>query len=233
MGLLGNLYTLAKVVRKKRSMNRTVRLLKANKGTEWFWQQLLELMANAQQWGLVKEQCLVAGQEERFAMAAENEQMMLECLYRIEREVGIDKSELERRRELERCIDIAIGRSREAEPQRRVERPVDKPARKDGHMSPQGVEEWDREHKRNIEARKSNIEARKRNIEARKRKIEAQSRQAEKVEDSPYIGSKVGRIFHRPGRSCTQNMQSENVVRFGSREAAAKRGYKPCLRCKP
>ena len=179
-----------------------------------------------------------------------------------------------------------------------------KAAKKDGYMIPQEVEEWDREHKRKIEARKRKTKAQKK-VEAKRRasrrdeglsysmqyaertykchhtgrtihigdyhfanqrgirlckdalaelyperaidfgckpvqtrakpgvKVEAQRRQAEKVKDAPYIGSRAGHTFHRPGRPCTQNLQAGNFVGFSSRKNAVKEGYKPCRRCKP
>lgn len=104
MGLFRNLYVIAKEVHEKHSMDRTVQIFKENKGNELYWQQLLELIAQAQHWGLVKQQCILAGQEKGFEMAAKNEQKMLECLDRIEKEVGIDEKELKRR------IDKVLGR---------------------------------------------------------------------------------------------------------------------------
>ena len=104
MGLFRNLYMITKEIREKRSMDRTIQIFKRNKGNEFYWKQLLELIAQAQHWSLAKERCLVAGQERGFAMAAENEQHFLECLDRIEKEVGIDEKELKRR------INKALGR---------------------------------------------------------------------------------------------------------------------------
>ena len=104
MGLFGNLYMVAKEVREKRSMDRTVQMFKRNKGNEFYWQQLIEYIAQAQHWRLAKEQCLAAGQEKGFEMASENEQGFIELLDRIEKDVGIDNKELKRR------IDKALGK---------------------------------------------------------------------------------------------------------------------------
>ena len=104
MGLFGNLYMLAKELREKRSMDRTVQILKRNKGNEFYWQQVLEIIGQLQRWTLAREQCLAEGQERGFEMAAKNEQGFLELLDRIEKEVGIDEKELKRR------IDKALGR---------------------------------------------------------------------------------------------------------------------------
>ncbi|MCK5472887.1 MAG: hypothetical protein KAI59_02555 [Planctomycetes bacterium] len=95
---------IVKEVREKRSMDRTIQIFKRNKGNEFYWQQLIEHIAQAQHWCLAKEQCLATGQEKGFEMAAENEQKFLECIDRIDKEVGIDKKELKRR------IDKALGR---------------------------------------------------------------------------------------------------------------------------
>ena len=96
MGLFRNLYMIAKEVHEKRSMDRTVQMFKRNKGNEFYWQKLIELISQAQRWSLVKEQCLATGQEKGFEMAAENEQKFLECIDRIEKEVGVDEKELKR-----------------------------------------------------------------------------------------------------------------------------------------
>lgn len=104
MGLFRNSYMIAKEVHEKRSMDRTVQMFKRNKGNEFYWQQLIEFIAQAQRWHLAKEKCLAAGQEKGFDMAAENEQKLLELLDRIEKEVGIDQKELKQR------IDKALGR---------------------------------------------------------------------------------------------------------------------------
>ncbi len=104
MGLFGDVYMLAKEIRDKRGMDRTVQIFRMHKGDELYWQWLLEFISQAQHWGLKKDECLMAGQKRGFEMAAKNEQKFLECLDRIEREVGIDKDELECR------INKALGR---------------------------------------------------------------------------------------------------------------------------
>lgn len=104
MGFFGFLYTMGKEIHNKRGMDKTVQMFKRNKGNEYYWQQLVEAIAQAQHWRLAREQCLAAGQERGFAMAAKNEQKYLELLDRIEKEVGIDEKELKRR------IDKALGR---------------------------------------------------------------------------------------------------------------------------
>ncbi|MCK4825518.1 hypothetical protein KA005_57755 [bacterium] len=104
MGLFGFLYTMGKEIHNKRGMDKTVQMFKRNKGNEYYWQQLVEAIAQAQHWRLAREQCLAAGQERGFAMAAKNEQKYLELLDRIEKEVGINEKELKRR------IDKALER---------------------------------------------------------------------------------------------------------------------------
>ena len=104
MGFFGNLYILVKEVHEKRSMDRMIQTFRRNKGNEFYWQQLIELIAQAQHWALMREQCLAAGKERGFAMAAKNEQKFLELLNRIEKEIGIDEKELQRR------IYKALGR---------------------------------------------------------------------------------------------------------------------------
>ena len=56
---------------------------------------------------------------------------------------------------------------------------------------------------------------------------------AEKLINSPYIGSLSGNTFHLPDKSCSQNIWPENLIRFESRADAIDNGYMPCLRCKP
>jgi hypothetical protein len=104
MGLLRNLYVIAKLVHQKRSMDRMVQMFERNKGNEFYWQQVIEAIAQAQHWTLAKQQCLFAGQEKGFEMAAKNEEFFVELLERVEKEVGIDETELKRR------IDKALGR---------------------------------------------------------------------------------------------------------------------------
>ncbi len=104
MGFFGDLYMLAQEVRDKRGTDRMVEWFRMHKGDELYWQQLLELISQAQYWGPKKDECLMAGQERGFDMAAKNEQKFLECLDRIEQEIGIDKDELECR------INKALGR---------------------------------------------------------------------------------------------------------------------------
>jgi hypothetical protein len=106
MGFFGDLYMLAKEVHDKQSMDKTIQIFREHKGDEIYWQYLLDIIAQAQYWSLKREQCATAGQERGFEMAAKNEQKFRECLDRIEREVGIDKDELEQR------INIAVGRDR-------------------------------------------------------------------------------------------------------------------------
>jgi hypothetical protein len=55
MGLFRNLYMIAKEAHEKHSMDRTVQIFKENKGNELYWQQLLELIAQAQHWGLAQQ----------------------------------------------------------------------------------------------------------------------------------------------------------------------------------
>ena len=97
MRFFGFLCTMGKEIYNKRGMDKTVEVFNRNKGNDFYWQELIELVAQAQHWRLVKEQCLATGQEKGFAMAAKNEQKFLECLARVETEVGIDEKELERR----------------------------------------------------------------------------------------------------------------------------------------
>lgn len=111
MGFFGDLCTLAKEIRDKQGMDKTIQIFRAHKGDELYWQYLLDIIAQVQYWTLKREQCAMAGQERGFEMAAKNEQKFLECLDRIEREVGIDKDELGRR------ISKALGRDRAKEEQ--------------------------------------------------------------------------------------------------------------------
>jgi len=104
MGFFGDLSMLAQEVRDKRGTDKVVQWFRMHKGDELYWQQLLEFISQAQHWGLKKDECLVAGQERGFEMAAKNQQKFLESLDRIAKEVGIDKDELERR------INKALGR---------------------------------------------------------------------------------------------------------------------------
>jgi hypothetical protein len=97
MGFFRNLYMIAKEVREKGSEDRTIQVFKRNKGNELYWQQLIDMIAQAQHWHIVKNQCLLSGQQKEFDMASENEQKFLVMLDRIEKEVGIDKEELNRR----------------------------------------------------------------------------------------------------------------------------------------
>lgn len=97
MGFFRNLYMTIKEVRERGAEDRTVQVFKRNKGNEIYWQQLIDMIAQAQHWHIVKNQCLLNGQQKGFDMASENEQGFLEMLDRIEREVGIDKEELDRR----------------------------------------------------------------------------------------------------------------------------------------
>lgn len=97
MGFLGLLYDMGKEIHHKRGMDKTVQAFKKNKGSEYYWQQLIEVIAQAQHWHLAAGQCLAAGKERGFAMAVKNEQNYLELLDRIEKEVGIDEKELKRR----------------------------------------------------------------------------------------------------------------------------------------
>lgn len=104
MGFFRNLYMIAKEVREKGAEDRTVQVFKRNKGNGFYWQQLIDMIAQAQHWHIVKNQCLLNGKQKGFEMASENEQKFLEMLDRIEKEVGIDKEELNRR------IDKVLGR---------------------------------------------------------------------------------------------------------------------------
>jgi hypothetical protein len=97
MGFFRNLYTIAKEVRKKGAEDRSIQIFKKNKGSELYWQQLVDMIAQAQHWRIVKNQCLLNGKQKGFEMASENEQGYLEMLDRVEKEVGIDKKELDRR----------------------------------------------------------------------------------------------------------------------------------------
>ncbi|MBN1506588.1 MAG: hypothetical protein JW955_07070 [Sedimentisphaerales bacterium] len=104
MGFFGDLRMLAQEVRDKQATDKTIEWFRMHKGDDLYWQQLLEIISQAQHWALQKNACLMAGKEKGFDMAAKNEQGYLECLDRVEREVGVDKEELERR------INKALGR---------------------------------------------------------------------------------------------------------------------------
>ena len=97
MGFFRNLYMTIKEVREKRSNDRMVQIFKKNKGNELYWRQLIDMIAQAQHWHIVKNQCILNGKQKGFEMASENEQKFLEIFDRIEKEVGIDKNELDRR----------------------------------------------------------------------------------------------------------------------------------------
>jgi hypothetical protein len=97
MGFFRNLYMIAKEVRKKGAEDHSIQIFKKNKGNELYWQQLIDMITQAQHWHIVKNQCLLNGKQKGFEMASENEQGYLEMLDRVEKEVGIDKQELDRR----------------------------------------------------------------------------------------------------------------------------------------
>jgi hypothetical protein len=97
MGFLGDMYRIVKEVRQKGADDRMVQIFKRNKGNELYWQQLIDMIAQAQHWHIARDRCLLNGQQKGFEMASKNEQGFLEMLDRIEREVGIDKEELNRR----------------------------------------------------------------------------------------------------------------------------------------
>jgi hypothetical protein len=104
MGLLSDICMCAKEVHDKRGMDKMIQWFKNHKGDELYWQQLLDIISQIQHWGLKKDECIMAGAEKGFEMASDNEQRFMECIDRIEAEVGIDKGELERR------INKALGR---------------------------------------------------------------------------------------------------------------------------
>jgi hypothetical protein len=118
MALFGDLCMLAREMRDKRATDTMIEWFKMHKGDDLYWQQLQEMISQAQHWALQKNACLMAGKERGFDMAAKNEQGYLECLDRVEREVGVDKEELERR------INKALGRERAKEEPMSLRKPM-------------------------------------------------------------------------------------------------------------
>lgn len=55
----------------------------------------------------------------------------------------------------------------------------------------------------------------------------------EPAQQTQFVGSRNSSVYHRPSCSSARRIKRENVVRFDSREAAARAGYRACKRCKP
>lgn len=55
----------------------------------------------------------------------------------------------------------------------------------------------------------------------------------EPAQQAQFVGSKSSNIYHRPSCSSARRIKDSNLVRFTSREDAARRGYRACKRCKP
>jgi hypothetical protein len=53
------------------------------------------------------------------------------------------------------------------------------------------------------------------------------------VADSPYIGNRDSKVFHRAGCSSVGQMSAHNRRGFGTPQEATDLGFRPCGRCKP
>lgn len=51
--------------------------------------------------------------------------------------------------------------------------------------------------------------------------------------DHKYVASKSSSVFHKPQCRWAQNIAAENLVRYSSKEEAAKDGKRPCKSCNP